>query len=302
MAILMFGLGLVGLILGGEMLVRGASALARRFGLSPLVIGLTIVGFGTSAPELLVSLQSTLAGKPALALGNALGSNIANVLLILGLSASLAPLAMGFAGLRRDLGLMLAATAALWLMLWDGQVSRVEGGALVLGLIVFLVLALRAGEVAPPEASDRPLPLAAAGLITLAGLLALVVGTKLLVNSASDIARSFGVSEAVIGLTIVAIGTSLPELATSLVATWRRQTDIAVGNVVGSNIFNILGIIGITALITPIPAEPRFAAIDMPWVAATALFVTAASWARGGLSRVTGLGLLAVYAVYIARL
>ena len=303
MAFVMFAAGLVALILGGEFLVRGASAVARQFGLSPFAIGLTIVGFGTSAPELMVSLQSTLSGQPDLALGNALGSNIANILLILGVTASIAPIALPFTGLRRDLGFMVLAVAAIWLMLLGGKVSHVEGWLLVLGLAAFLTVALKSGQHAPDEeAQARPLPVWLAWAMTAAGLVVLVVGTKLLITGASDIARSLGVSEAVIGLTIVAVGTSLPELATSVVAAMRKQTDIAVGNVIGSNIFNIFGILGITAVIAPIPAAPRFAQIDMPWVAATTLAVVLASLLRGQLSRWMGAGLLASYVVYVALL
>ncbi len=302
MAFVMFVAGLAALILGGEFLVRGASAVARQFGLSPLVIGLTIVGFGTSAPELMVSLQSTLAGQPDLALGNALGSNIANILLILGITACIAPIAMPFTGLRRDLGFMVLAAAAIWVMLLGGTVSHVEGWLLVLGLAAFLIMALKSGQSVAEETQAKPLPVWLAWAMTLAGLVVLVVGTKLLITGASDIARSLGVSEAVIGLTIVAVGTSLPELATSVVAALRKQTDIAVGNVVGSNIFNIFGILGITAVIAPIPAAPRFATIDMPWVAGATLAVVLASAWRGHISRWMGAGLLVAYVVYVLLL
>lgn len=301
MTYLLFVIGLVALFFGGEYLVRGASAIARHFRLSPLVIGLTIVGFGTSAPELLVSVQAALAGQPAIAIGNVLGSNIANILLILGASAAIAALIIPARRLYRDLLFMLAATAAIWIMLLDGQVTRIDGALLFLGLVVFLIVAFRSGKVdGEDEEAAAPLSQAKAWAMTAGGLVVLVIGARLLVDSATTIARDFGISEAVIGLTVVAVGTSLPELATSVIAAIRRQTEIAVGNVVGSNIFNIFGILGLTALIAPIPAEARFAAVDMPWVAGTALGLSVVAVLLGGLPRLAGVALLAVYGGYVA--
>lgn len=300
MTYLFFVLGLVALFFGGEYLVRGASAVARHFRLSPMVIGLTIVGFGTSAPELLVSIQAAMAGQPAIAIGNVLGSNIANILLILGVSAAIAPLLIPVRQLWRDLGFMLAATAAIWIMLLDGQVTRLEGAILFFGLIVFLGVALFTGKIEEEEITLGDIPQWKAWAMTLGGLVVLVIGARLLVDSSTQIARSFGISEAVIGLTIVAVGTSLPELATSVIAALRKQTEIAVGNVIGSNIFNIFSILGITALILPIPADPRFASIDMPWVAGTAVGLTIMAFLLGGLPRIAGIALLAAYGGYIA--
>lgn len=300
MTYLLFVLGLGALFVGGEGLVRGASAVARHFHLSPIVIGLTIVGFGTSAPELLVSVQAALAGQPAIAIGNVLGSNIANILLILGISAVIAPLVIPFAKLRRDIGFMLAATAAIWVMLLDGQVTRLEGALLIAGLVAFLVTAFMSGKIEPTEAGEGDMPQWKAWAYTLGGLVVLVIGARLLVDSATLIARTFGISEAVIGLTIVAVGTSLPELATSAIAAMRKHTEIAVGNIVGSNIFNIFSILGITALITPIPADPRFASADMPVVAGTAIGLALMAMVMGGLPRVAGVILLAGYGAYVA--
>jgi cation:H+ antiporter len=268
--------------------------------LSPLLIGLTIVGFGTSAPELIVSLQAALEGRPGIAIGNVLGSNIGNILLILGISALIAPLIIPGRKLWRDLGFMLLATGAIWVMLLDGQVTRLDGILLLAGLIAFLVTAFIAGSGHPPEdeqvvSGPSWMPWA----ITAAGLVILVIGARLLVDSATTIARDYGISEAVIGLTIVAIGTSLPELATSVIAAWRKHTEISVGNIVGSNIFNIFGILGVTALVAPIPAEARFAAIDMPWVAASAIGLTVIAFVLGGLPRIAGIGLLAAYGGYL---
>lgn len=299
MTFVLFIMGLVALLGGGEYLVRGASSIAQRMHLSPMVIGLTVVGFGTSAPELLVSVQAALAGQPGLAIGNVLGSNIANILLILGVSAAIAALVIPIRQVWRDLGFLLCATAMIWVMLLDGTISRLDGIILVIGLIAFLTSAFLLGD---PEVPDEDQPVAAIGvalLMTLGGLVALVVGARLLVDSASEIARTFGVSEAVIGLTVVAVGTSLPELATSVIAALRRQTDIAVGNVIGSNIFNIFSILGITALITPIPADPRFATVDMLWVAGTSVALVVLALTLKGVPRWAGFGLLAVYALYV---
>jgi cation:H+ antiporter len=297
---LMFLLGLVGLVLGGELLVRGASAIARAFHLSPLLIGLTIVGFGTSAPELIVAVQAALAGQPGIAIGSVLGSNISNILLILGISALIAPLIIPGRKLWRDLGFMLLATAAIWLMLRDGQITRLDGLLLLAGLAAFLVTAFIAGSGHPPEGGHESFgPNWRPWVMTGAGFVLLLVGARLLVDSATTIARDFGISEAVIGLTIVAVGTSLPEMATSVIAAFRKHTEISVGNVVGSNIFNIFGILGLTALLKPIPAEARFATFDMPWVAASAIGLTVIAFVLGGLPRKAGIGLLAVYAGYL---
>lgn len=298
-------IGLVGLFVGGEFLVRGAVGIARKFGLSPLVIGLTVVGFGTSMPELLVSIQAALGGTPAIAMGNVVGSNIANILLILGVSAVIAPVGIGFAGLRRDLAVMLAATVALWGMILGGYLGRIEGLILCAGLLTFLWAALRSGQdqkANPKLSTEDPPPLWRSALIAVAGLAVLMVSARLLIDAATEIALAFGVSEAVIGLTIVAIGTSLPELATSVVAALRKQADIAVGNVVGSNIFNILGILGITAAITPVPVDPRFAGVDMALAFAAAAGLTFVSWRWGRLGRPAGAGLLAVYGGYVAAM
>lgn len=299
MTYILFVTGLLGLFFGGELLVRGASAVARHFGLSPLLIGLTIVGFGTSAPELLVSVQAALAGSPGIAIGNVVGSNIANILLILGISALIAPLLIPARKLWRDLGFMLAATAILWIMLAGGEVTRLEGILLLAGLTTFLVTAFLTGKAEDDDSPQSDSPQWKAWAFTIAGLVVVVIGARLLVDSSTEIARGFGISEAVIGLTIVAVGTSLPELATSVIAAMRKHTEIAVGNIVGSNIFNIFGILGLTAVIAPIPAEARFAAIDMPWAAGTAIGLTVLAFALGGLPRIAGAGLLAAYGGYL---
>ena len=299
MTYLLFTLGLLMLFAGGEGLVRGASSVARHFNLSPMLIGLTIVGFGTSAPELLVSLQAAWEGKPEIAIGNVVGSNIANILLILGVSAAIAPLVIPAHRLWRDLAFMLAATFLFWGMLYTGQISRLFGAILFLGLLAFLWVAFKYGKIEEEEDAVDENQLKAWGF-TIGGLVVLVIGARLLVDNAILIAQTFGVSEAVIGLTIVAVGTSLPELATSIVAAFRKQTEIAVGNVIGSNIFNFFSIIGITALVMPIPADIRFATIDMPVAAAVAVGLAITAIVLNGLPRIAGVLLLVAYAAYIA--
>ena len=286
------------LFFGGEALVRGASSVARHFHLSPMVIGLTIVGFGTSAPELLVSLQAALEGKPEIAIGNVVGSNIANILLILGISALIAPLVIPAQKMWRDLAFMLAATLILWGMLLGTEITRIYGAFLFLGLLVFLASTFFFGKVDPEPDQPQENQLKA-WAFTIGGLIVLVIGARFLVDSAVEIATAYGISQAVIGLTIVAVGTSLPELATSVIAAYRKQTEIAVGNIVGSNVFNIFGILGLTAMISPIPADPRFAAIDMPWAMAAALGLTVLAFALKGLPRIAGVALLVAYAGYL---
>jgi cation:H+ antiporter len=294
---ILFALGLAGLFAGGNWLVQGASAIALRFRVPPLVIGLTVVGFGTSTPELLVSVQAALAGASGIAIGNVLGSNIANILLILGIAALIAPVAARMDTLRRDLGWMTAAAFATIPAFWNGMVGRWEGLALTLGILLYIGISLRqAGTEAAPEIEMAPVWKSA--LAVAAGLVALLVGARLLIDGATDIARTFGVSEAVIGLTIVAVGTSLPELATSVVAAVRGERDIAIGNVVGSNIFNILAILGITALIAPIPVEARFLSVDVPVMLAVTLLLVAVVWGLKGVGRATGALFVLAYAVY----
>ncbi|GAB4385084.1 calcium/sodium antiporter [Albidovulum sp.] len=302
MVYILFLVGLAGLFLGGDLLVRGAVAVARRFAISPIVIGATIIGFGTSAPELLVSLQAALAGTPALAIGNVVGSNIANILLILGSAAVISTVPIGWAAIRRDFLLMLAATLALWAALASGRVARPEGLLLTLGLAGYLAICLRVPRDAPDLdslAAGTP-PLWRAALQALVGLVALVIGARLLVTSASEIARMLGVGEAAIGLTVVAIGTSLPELAIAIAAALRRHSEIVLGNILGSNIFNALGIIGLSALVTPIAVEDRFIRCDMPIALAAALVPAALAATTGRAGRLAGLGLLCLYALYTA--
>ncbi len=300
MTFLYFLLGLAGLFFGGNWLVQGASAIALNLRLSPLVIGLTVVAFGTSTPELLVSVEAALSGASGIAIGNVIGSNIANILLILGVAALIGPFSASFTNIRRDLAWMLGAALLCVPLFMGGLVGRGEGALLVAGVLTYIWVCLRGarGDDDAPEIVAAPLW--KSSLITLVGLVVLMVGARLLVDSATEIARAFGVSEAVIGLSIVAVGTSLPELATSVVAAWRGQREIALGNVVGSNIFNILAILGITALVSPIPVEPRFIDTDVPVMIAVSLLLVVVIWLGRGMGRTTGAVFLVLYAAYLA--
>lgn len=301
MTFILFLAGLAGLVIGGEFLIRGAVGIAQRYHVPPLVIGLTIVGFGTSTPELLVSLQAALDGAPALAIGNVVGSNIANILLILGLSALIIPFTLDFPTLRRDFAIMIGATVVLWLMLGGSVLSRFEGLILLAGLGGYLWLSLNGPRDIPDE---PPLtrPVWQSALMALAGLVILMAGAKAMVFSATEFARAFGVSEAVIGLTIVAVGTSLPELAASIMAALRRHPELAIGNILGSNIFNILGILGVTATVTPIPVDARFVGFDIGLALAAALAFLALAVLPGRVGRIAGSGLVASYSGYLVLL
>jgi cation:H+ antiporter len=304
--VLLIGAGLALLLAGGEALVRGAVALAARLGLAPALIGLTVVGFGTSMPELVVSLDAAFGGTPDIALGNVLGSNIANILLILGLSAMIWPIATTGLALRRDLIAMLGAALVLVPLFAWGSVGHLTGSALVAGLGVYLWLAFRRAAPADLEVSPHGDLIASsrgalprAVLAVALGLVCLVLGARFLVDGAVAVARDLGISEAFIGLTVVAVGTSLPELATSFVAALRRQSAIAVGNVIGSNIFNVLGILGLTAAISPLHVTPRFLTFDLPIVLVASL-VLIVLLRRDQIGRLAGLAMVAAYAGYVA--
>lgn len=253
-------ISLVILTLGADVLVRGAGSLALRFGVTPLVVGLTVVAFGTSAPELVVSLKAVAQNQGGIAAGNVIGSNIFNIAAILGLAAMISPLRVQLQLLKFDAPVMCATAVLLVGVLWDGRVTRLEGALLFAGLVLYLIVNVRASrkhhtpEVDSEFAEGMPRrskSLWLDGGFILGGLALLVAGSHLLVDNAVQLARGFGVSEAVIGLTIVAAGTSMPELATSAVAAFKKEADIAIGNVIGSNIFNVLSIIGISGMVFP---------------------------------------------------
>jgi cation:H+ antiporter len=301
--------GLVLLVAGAELMVRGASRLAVTFGVSPLVIGLTVVAFGTSSPELAVSLQASLNGRADIALGNVIGSNIFNVLFILGLSAAVAPLLVSQHLVRLDVPIMVLASLVLWLMALDGLVGRVDGVILFTGLIVYTLFlirqsrretaAIRAEYDAAFGARGRLRTTFLDSVLVTTGLVLLVLGSRLLVDGAVELAVAFGVSQLVIGLTIVAIGTSLPELATSLIATVRGERDIAVGNIVGSNIFNILSILGITAVVSGgVPAPSAVIGFDLPVMAAVAVACLPIFFSGSMITRWEGIIFLIYYVTW----
>ncbi|CAA9371756.1 MAG: Inner membrane protein YrbG, predicted calcium/sodium:proton antiporter [uncultured Gemmatimonadetes bacterium] len=309
-------LGLVLLVAGAELLVKGASGLAISAGISPLVVGLTVVAFGTSAPELAVSASAGLRGQGDIALGNVVGSNIANVLLILGVSALVAPLVVSRQLVRLDVPIMIGASVLLLLVGLDGVVSRVDGVLLVAGIVAYTTAMIRIGrrDAAATAAQARAAALAdgeelipepargwvAQVALVLAGLALLVLGSRWLVNGAVAIATLLGVSQLVIGLTVVAVGTSLPEIATSILATLRGARDLAVGNVVGSNIYNILAILGISAAIAPdgIPVAPAALGFDVPVMIAVAVACLPVAFNGYMIARWEGALFLGYYLAY----
>ncbi len=306
--------GLLGLVVGGEMLVRGAVSAAKSFGISPMVIGLTLVGFGTSTPELVTSLQAALSGSSGIAIGNVVGSNIGNVLLILGIAAMLAPVAVDPKAFSRDGAVMMLATILCLGTVLLGEVTRLIGAGYVIALAAYLGVTLwsekrtggtPAATVYEGEAEAVPGPDLALGVsigIALAGLVVTIFGARFLVSGAVSIAQGAGLSETVIGLTIVAIGTSMPEMVTSIIAVRKGQGDVALGNVLGSNIFNILGILGVTAIIQPMAIPAAIAQLDI-WVMCGATLVLLV-FARTGwtISRREGGLFVLAYAVYLGIL
>ncbi len=307
--------GLVLLVAGAELLVRGAGKLALSLGVTPLVVGLTIVSIGTSAPEVAVSLGSALQGQADLALGNVLGSNIFNVLFILGLSAAILPLSVHAQIVRQEIPVMIGASLLMLPMMLDGQISRLEGVLMLLAMVGYTVHLLRSpaqesaevqqelsSELPPDSRWDRHWSVQL--LLILGGLALLILGARWLVEAAVEIARGLGVSELVIGLTIVAAGTSAPEVATSVMAALRGQRDIAIGNVVGSNIFNILGCLGLVASVAPGGMPVAAAALNFDyWVMlATALACLPVMLSGREIARWEGAVFLGYYAAYCAFL
>ncbi|OKL45413.1 calcium/sodium antiporter [Pseudovibrio exalbescens] len=311
MVILQLVGGLVLLLVGGEALVRGSVAVATRLGVSKLFIGLTLVGFGTSMPELVASLQGAFAGYPGVAVGNIVGSNITNVLLILGTSALIMPIVVNREAFRRDGAVLAFASLVLLAVVLSGALSRLAGLVLVGLLLAYTVCSFwverraktAASAVHEAEADELSEPQLSVGwgvVLFFVGVGGIVFGADMLVSSSVDVAKRIGVSDAVIGLTLVAIGTSLPELVTSIVAAVRGHGDVAFGNVIGSNIFNIFGIGGVTALVVPIPVPAEIAGLDI-WVMVGAVGLMAVACITGWrVSRREGLFFLACYGGYLA--
>jgi cation:H+ antiporter len=318
-ALLLVVVGLVLLAGGGEALVRAATTLAELAGVSPAVIGLTVVAIGTSLPELVVSLVAALEGQPDLALANVVGSNIFNVAATLGLTALLLPLPVHGNAVRLEWPVMFGASVLLLALARDGVVGRFDAGVFLVALVFFIAYTVRVARqaVTAPEARElaeqveardidaptgRPARPIVPLVVLVVGLAALVLGGRLLVDGAVALARLAGLSERVIGLTIVAGGTGAPELATSLMAALRRRTDVAIANMIGSNIFNILGILGVTALVSPVPVDPAVLRLDLWWMLATTVLLLPLLWSGARLSRVEGGLLVTSYGVYLVVL
>ena len=257
------------LYFGAEWIIKGGVSISNKFGISKLVIGLTVVAFGTSLPELLVSLIAVFENSPSLAIGNVVGSNIANVGLVLGISALIFPISINYAPIRRDLFIYLCSCALFILFVFDGRISRFEGGFLFIGLLFYLVVCIKNPTDDQSDGENKlEFSIFKSAVYVLAGIFALSFGANLFVDGAIYLARFFGISEVVIGMSVVALGTSLPELATSAMAAFKKQSSISVGNIVGSNIFNILSILGITALFRPIDSPTNILNFEMPYMIA----------------------------------
>lgn len=309
----LFIIGLVTLVIGAELLVRGSSRLAASFGVLPLVIGLTIVAIGTASPEIAVSVQAATSGQADLTLGNVLGSNIFNILFILGFTALISPIVIAEQLIRKEAPLMLGISVLVFLMAFDSNLGIIDGTLLLFGFITYIVFAIQQsrkenkkvqqeyadafGEKQPRSQKNIFINI----LLILIGLGLLVQGSTWLVDSAIDIAKILGVSELVIGLTIVAVGTSLPEVATSVIAALKGESDIAVGNAVGSNIFNLLGVLGLGAIVSPggINVAEKVLTFDLPVMVFVALVTLPVFYIDNRISRLEGGLLLAYYVMYV---
>lgn len=308
--------GLAVLSYGADVLVRGAGRLARAVGVSPLVVGLTVVAFGTSAPELVVSVQAAAGGTPGLAVGNVVGSNIFNVLFILGLASIITPLVVARQLVRIDVPVLIVASGAVWLMSLDGALGYVDGILLTAGVVAYTAFAIRQGRreskretvgenASEPERSGERRPsIWMDSFLVVVGLVMLVVGSRLFVAGAVLVARWLGVSDLVIGLTIVAAGTSLPEVAASIAASLKGERDIAVGNVIGSNLFNLLCVLGVSALVSRggLPVAPEARAFDIPVMVVVAVACLPIFFAGHLVTRREGGAFLAGYVAYVLYL
>jgi cation:H+ antiporter len=303
----LFALGLVILAFGAEALIRGAVRAARALGVSPFLVGFTVVGFGTSAPELVVSLSAALNGSSDIALGNVVGSNIANVGVVLGLAAVVAPLSAAMRLLKVETPLVIATSALLWALCADGDVSRADGAILLACFAGLVAYMYRSAKNEPPEVKEeigltaaRKMPVWVACVLIVLGLAALVGGAHIMVTAAVELARAAGVSEWLIGVTVVAVGTSLPELAASVAGAVRGEADLVLGNIAGSNLFNVLLILGLTAAIQPMGVPPEALRLDLPAMLgfAVLLFAVVANGLR--VHRWEGAILLVAYGAFVA--
>ncbi len=317
MTLLLFVCGLLALVGGAQTLVRGASKLALSWGITPLVVGLTVVAFGTSAPELAVSVRSAAGGQVDIALGNVVGSNIFNILFILGLSALIQPLIVTPQVIRQEVPVMIAASLLVFVLAADGRIERFDGALLVALLVAYTIFIVRQSrresrateeefvhELATLDRGDWDRHWSVQWLLIIAGLVLLVVGARWLVDAAVTFARLLGLSEVVIGLTIVAIGTSLPEVATSVVATLRGERDIAIGNVIGSNTFNLLGVLGVASLVAPqaLPVGASMLGVDLPVMTIVAVACLPIFFTAHLISRWEGALFLFYYVAYTTYL
>lgn len=302
--------GLVLLAIGAEGLVRGSSSIALRLGITPLVVGLTIVSIGTGSPELFVSISAALSGNSSIALGNVVGSNISNIALILGAAAIVRPMTVHAEIIKREVPIMIAVSAFLWLLIYDGELGRIDGAILAGGSIAYTFFAYRSSRKKVKkivveefeeafEPSGRPVWLDIVFIVC--GLALLVIGANIMLGGAVTIAKQFDISEVVIGLTIIAIGTSLPELATSALAAYKNEPDVAFGNAIGSNVLNILLVLGITALIEPIQTQ-EIRPLDLGVMLGSAVLLFVLLGRKYLLARVEGIVLLIGYAIYIYTL
>ncbi|MEZ5691143.1 MAG: calcium/sodium antiporter [Rickettsiales bacterium] len=309
--------GLLLLFIGGEALVRGSVAISEKLGISAILIGVVVVGFGTSAPELLVSVKASLDGKSDIALGNVVGSNIANILFILGIAAIICPVLCPAKAVRRDALAVLFSGLLLYLLTYSGEISRIYGILMLISLIAYLVYSYRseikekrelaAGKqhtVHEHEAQefDSKTGIGLSIIMSVVGIAMLMFGADLLVDGASNIARQFGISEAVIGLSLVAVGTSLPELATAISASIKKNSDVIIGNVLGSNLFNVLSILGITSIIKPVPMSGQIASFDIPLNLIIALITFVIIYKMQKISKITGAIFLVGYVMYMGFL
>jgi cation:H+ antiporter len=308
--ILFLLLGVALLTLGGEALIRGSLAAARRLGVSPLLSGLVIVGFGTSAPELVVSVNAAVDGRPDIAIGNVVGSNIGNILLILGICALITPLVVKPLALRRDAVTVVAASVLFLVLVGGNALGRADAAVFLVALGAYLVWAYRSerfhaapsGELHRAEADELstvPKSVLWTVIAVVFGLLLLIAGSQVLLVGAIGIAAHYGVPEAVIGLTLVAVGTSLPELSISVIAAIRRHADVAVGNILGSNIFNLLGILGVSALLQPLPVHARILQFDQWVMLGTSLLLLLFLYTGRRISRFEGGVLVVGYGIYV---
>lgn len=297
---LVLGLGI--LLAGGKLLVDGASSMALKFGMTPGLIGLTVVAFGTSAPELLVSVNAALKGSSDLALGNVIGSNISNISLILGVSAIVYPIAVQPSVLKLDYLVMVVSSLLFFFVSLNGEISNLEGGVfflLLIGVNLYFISKMKTDSNDEADTEIVPQPIWKGLSFLVLGIVGLYFGSELLVNNAVTISKTFGVSERIIGVTIVAIGTSLPELVTSIIAAIDRKTDLAIGNILGSNIFNVLCIIGVTSLIQPIQVSEAFIQKDFFWMLGLTILLLPAMRSKNGLVGWQGVILVILYCLYV---